>query len=66
MNSIPSELGAQAELAVASALTRAGRQVYLVPVADAPSRGCYLRLSSPRNGQAKGIRWADDYLLNGE
>ena len=29
MNSIPSELGAQAELAVASALTRAGRQVYL-------------------------------------
>ena len=29
MNSIPSALGAQAELAVASALTRAGRQVYL-------------------------------------
>src|SRR5439155_26640702 len=41
-------------------------QVYLVPVADAPSRGCYLRLSPARNGQAKGIRWAEDYLLSGE
>ena len=41
-------------------------RVFLVPVADAPSRACSPRLSSTRNGQAKGIRWADDYLLNGE
>jgi hypothetical protein len=38
-------------------------QVFLVPVAEAPVRGCHLRLSPTRNGQAKGIRWARDYAL---
>lgn len=39
--------------------------VYLVPVADVPSRKGFLRLSPPRNGQARGIRWARDYLVDG-
>jgi hypothetical protein len=37
--------------------------VYLVPVDDAPSRLCSLRLHPSRNGQMKGIRWAEDYRL---
>jgi hypothetical protein len=36
-------------------------RVYLVPVRDAPVRGCTLRLDAPRNGQLTGIRWAFDY-----
>jgi hypothetical protein len=38
-------------------------QVFLVPVADVPERACSLRLAPTRNRQAKGIRWAHDYLL---
>src|SRR5437868_416540 len=38
-------------------------QVFLVPVADVPARAGHLRLTPTRNGQAKGIRWARDYLL---
>jgi hypothetical protein len=37
--------------------------VYLVPVTEAPLRGCTLRLEPSRNGQQAGIRWADDYLV---
>lgn len=37
--------------------------VYLVPVADAPVRGCSLRLEPARNNQQTGIRWAADYLV---
>ena len=36
---------------------------YLVPVAEAPGTHCYLRLTPPKNGQKKGIRWAADYEL---
>ena len=40
--------------------------VYLVPAADAPSCGeCYLRLAPARNGQSRGIRWAEPYLIAG-
>src|SRR5437870_1083507 len=134
MQSTPSELGAQAELAVAAALTRAGKQVYLpffaaharvdlifedelgfhrvqcktsrvvgdviafatcsnskqvrrdyrgevdlfgvyspeldrvfmVPVGDVPLRLGHLRLRPARNGQAKRIRWANEYALDRE
>jgi hypothetical protein len=38
-------------------------QVFLVPVADAPSRECYLRIGPTRNGQAAGVRWASAYAL---
>ena len=38
-------------------------QVFLVPVAEAPVRGCHLRLDPARNGQVKGVRQASDYLL---
>src|SRR5438132_7203746 len=38
-------------------------QVFIVPVEDAPARACHLRLKASRNGQAKGIHWARDYLL---
>ncbi len=38
--------------------------VYLVPVADVPSRSrASLRVSPPRNGQQSKIRWAFPYLL---
>jgi hypothetical protein len=37
--------------------------VFLVPIDDAPSTDMYLRISAPRNGQNKGVRFADDYLL---
>jgi hypothetical protein len=36
---------------------------YLVPVADAASTCCYLRLTPPKNGPKKGIRWAVDYEI---
>ncbi len=38
-------------------------RVYLVPVGDAPVRGCTLRLEAPRNGQRSGIRWASDHEI---
>jgi len=38
-------------------------QVFLVPVGDVPARAGHLRLRPTRNGQAKGVRWARDYLL---
>jgi len=37
--------------------------VYLVPIADAPARGCNLRIVPTRNNQAAGVRWAMDYEL---
>lgn len=39
------------------------RSAFLVPVEDAPLRAGYLRLTPPRNGQRRGIRWADQYQL---
>ncbi|MBV8957740.1 MAG: hypothetical protein JO054_03415 [Actinobacteria bacterium] len=39
-------------------------QVFIVPVDVAPVRGCTLRLGPARNGQAKGVHWAKDYLLS--
>jgi hypothetical protein len=37
--------------------------VYLVPAVGLPSRLCSLRLSPTRNGQARGVWWADDFVL---
>jgi hypothetical protein len=42
------------------------RQVYLVPVGHAPDRSASLRVDPPRNGQAKGVRWAKDYVVGPE
>jgi hypothetical protein len=39
--------------------------VYLVPIADVPDRGACLRVESTKNNQAKGVRWAKDYMLSG-
>jgi hypothetical protein len=39
-------------------------QVFIVPVDEAPGRVCHLRLRASRNGQAKGVRWARDFLLS--
>jgi len=41
----------------------AGRGGDLVPVDQAPVRGCCLRLEPARNNQQAGIRWAVDYLI---
>jgi hypothetical protein len=37
--------------------------VYLVPVAGSPKGYGSLRIAPTRNGQRKGVWWADDYLL---
>lgn len=37
--------------------------VYLVPVEDVGGASAVLRVTPPRNGQSKGIRWAADYLV---
>ena len=38
--------------------------VYLVPVLDAPSVTCMLRINTPKNkGKQKTIRYAEDYLF---
>lgn len=36
---------------------------YLVPVQDVSLRGASLRVDPVRNGQSKGVRWAEPYLL---
>jgi hypothetical protein len=41
----------------------ATEQVYLVPIADVPEKGAYLRFEPPKNGQTRGIRWAKDYVI---
>jgi PD-(D/E)XK endonuclease len=38
-------------------------EVYLVPIEDVPERGAHLRIEPTRNNQAKGVRWARDYVL---
>lgn len=38
-------------------------RIYAVPVADAANTLGTLRVDPPRNGQAKGVRWAVDYEL---
>lgn len=37
--------------------------VYLLPATGLPTRGCTLRLTPTRNGQAAGVRWAKDVEL---
>lgn len=37
--------------------------VYLLPVAGSPKGYGSLRVAPTRNGQRKGVWWADDYLL---
>ena len=37
--------------------------VYLVPITDVPDRGACLRVERAKNNQAKGVRWAKDYVL---
>lgn len=38
-------------------------RIYAVPVADAANTLGTLRVDPPKNGQAKGVRWAADYQL---
>jgi hypothetical protein len=38
-------------------------EVYLVPIEDVPGRAAYLRIEPTKNGQAKGVRWAKDYII---
>jgi hypothetical protein len=37
--------------------------VYLIPVTGLPSRACFLRLAPAVNGQASGVRWAQEFVL---
>ena len=36
---------------------------YLIPLSDMPVQQGNLRVNATRNGQMKGLRWADDYIL---
>ena len=38
-------------------------RVSLGPADQVGRRGCHLRLDRPRNGQAAGIRWAEDFVV---
>ena len=40
-------------------------QIYAVPVDEAPGDRMLLRVAPPLNGQARRIRWAQDYELPG-
>jgi PD-(D/E)XK endonuclease len=42
---------------------RENERVYLIPAAEVPATGMYLRVEPTGNGQQKGIRWAKDYEL---
>jgi hypothetical protein len=37
---------------------------YLVPVSEAATGKMEIRFREPKNGQRRGINWADDYLLD--
>lgn len=37
--------------------------VYLVPVADVPTRFAMLRVVAPKNKQVRRVRWAEPYVL---
>jgi hypothetical protein len=37
--------------------------IYAVPVVEAPKRSVSLRVEPTANSQAKGVRWAADYVL---
>lgn len=39
------------------------KKAYLVPIEDVPGRAAYLRVEPTKNGQAKGVRWAKDYVI---
>ena len=41
----------------------ANGQVYAVPIDEATSSDCSLRLVPTKNGQVDGVRWAADYEL---
>jgi hypothetical protein len=41
------------------------KTTYLVPVDVCGAQNAYLRVDIPKNGQAKGVRLAADYLLTG-
>jgi hypothetical protein len=38
-------------------------KAYLVPVNNAPAAKAMLRLTAPKNGQEKNVRWAKEYEL---
>jgi len=38
----------------------------LVPITDVPDRGACVRVKPTKNSQAKGVRWAKDYVLGGK
>jgi hypothetical protein len=38
-------------------------EIYAVPVTDAPKRSVTIRVDPTANSQAKGVRWASDYVL---
>jgi hypothetical protein len=33
------------------------------PITEIPDRGAFLRVKPTKNNQAKGVRWAKDYVL---
>lgn len=53
------------EIDVFGVYSPALQKVFLVPIEDVPPHRCYLRLGPTRNGQARGVRWAVDYQIEG-
>jgi hypothetical protein len=42
------------------------KKCYLVPVGEAPTKECSLRVDPPKNGQKHRIRWAVNYEIRAE
>lgn len=49
-----------------AAYCRETDSIYLVPVEAVGRGGCRLRFKQTKNGQMKGIRFAEDYLYDGQ
>lgn len=60
-NNVP--VGYDGEIDEFGVYAPANNMVYLVPIAEAPTRGCSLRIEPTRDGQSTGIRWAANYEL---
>lgn len=57
--------GYQGEIDVFGVYSPELHKVFIVPIADVPSRLAHLRLFPALNGQRKRLRWANDYVING-
>jgi len=59
----PSTEGYQGDIDFFIAFWRPGRELYCVPINEAPKTRMYIRRESASNNQDKRINWAEDYRI---